>query len=136
MNSVGVSNVPPQPLQLTCNAPLTTVLLRDVPLGHVVRPAGAHYAIAHDSHGLFAFSTLASDGACELDCANNDAFRDPCHLGVWDVDGTLLQSSPNDTQDLTHLAVHVDGSCDMSVVLVDGYPNEFAVDPTTRVSVQ
>ena len=47
----------------------------------------------------------------------------------------LMVASPEDTEDLPHLAVHVDGSCDMSTIRVDGYPNEFVIDPATRVAV-
>ena len=125
----------PLRLRLSCDVPMTTVLLRDVPLGRVVRPAGARFAIGHDSHGLFAFSTVPAGGACEVECGDDDGFRDPCHGGRWDVDGTLLDAAPDANEDLPHLAVHVEGSCDMSAIHVDGYPNEFVIDSAARVAV-
>jgi hypothetical protein len=123
------------PLHLMCDVPQTTVLLRDVPLGAVVKPAGANYVIAHDVGGIFAFRTVPNGGACTLTCDDDDTFLDPCHMGRWNADGTLLEAETDSAEDLPHLAVHIDGICDQSTIRVDAAPNEVVVDPMERVWV-
>jgi hypothetical protein len=100
-----------------------------------VRPAGASYAVGHDLQGIFAISMVPRNGACVINCGDDDTFVDPCHMGRWSADGTLLETASDATEDLPHLAVHMDGICDQSPIRVDAPPNAIEVDPTDRVWV-
>src|SRR5262245_11857213 len=77
----GAPSAAPIRLHVSCDVPATALRLRDVPLGMVVRPAGARFVIAHDVGGVFAFSTVPRGGACEVSCGDDDTFVDPCHFG-------------------------------------------------------